>query len=202
MTEFAYRAASANAPERGRIDAPDATAARRALRERGLVPIDVRPVGAAARWSLGAPARSTVRSADRVWFFRTLERFLSRGAPLEEGVAAAEDLASTPARREASSRVLERLRQGDSLADACAAAPGLALPRYSAILRVGHASGRLARSVAVVADSLENDPTTIERVAREGYGMIREGETLYRFADTEPVTESEEAAPTETVPAR
>jgi cell division protein FtsB len=28
---------------------------------------------------------------------------------------------------------------------------------------------------------LSHDPATIERVARERFGMIREGETLYRF---------------------
>ncbi|RMH12260.1 MAG: septum formation initiator family protein, partial [Gemmatimonadetes bacterium] len=30
-------------------------------------------------------------------------------------------------------------------------------------------------------DSLEHDPATLERVARERYGMIRDGEVLYRF---------------------
>ncbi len=40
-------------------------------------------------------------------------------------------------------------------------------------------------SLSALADSLENDPATIERVAREEYGMIREGETLYRFVDAE-----------------
>lgn len=33
-------------------------------------------------------------------------------------------------------------------------------------------------------DSLESDPATLERVARERYGLIRDGERLYRFADT------------------
>ncbi|MDX1567922.1 MAG: septum formation initiator family protein [Longimicrobiales bacterium] len=42
-------------------------------------------------------------------------------------------------------------------------------------------------SLEARADSLENDPVTLERVARERYGMIREGEILYRFA--EPVDE-------------
>jgi cell division protein FtsB len=37
-------------------------------------------------------------------------------------------------------------------------------------------------SMSAWADSLSNDPLTIERVARERFGMIREGETLYRFA--------------------
>jgi cell division protein FtsB len=31
------------------------------------------------------------------------------------------------------------------------------------------------------ADSLQKDPGTIERVAREKYGLIRPGERLYRF---------------------
>jgi len=31
------------------------------------------------------------------------------------------------------------------------------------------------------ADSLENDPATLERLARERYGMIRDGEVLYLF---------------------
>lgn len=41
-------------------------------------------------------------------------------------------------------------------------------------------------SLRAWADSLENDDATVERIAREDFGMIREGETLYRFADTEP----------------
>jgi cell division protein FtsB len=37
-------------------------------------------------------------------------------------------------------------------------------------------------SLRARADSLENDPATLERIARERFGMVREGETLYRFA--------------------
>ena len=40
---------------------------------------------------------------------------------------------------------------------------------------------READSLRVRATRLEGDPATIERVARERFGMIREGETLYRF---------------------
>jgi len=46
-------------------------------------------------------------------------------------------------------------------------------------------------SLVAWSDSLRNDPQTLERVARERFGMIREGETLYRFAEPEP-TEVEE----------
>jgi cell division protein FtsB len=34
------------------------------------------------------------------------------------------------------------------------------------------------------ADSLERDSATLERIAREKYGLIKEGERLYRFVDS------------------
>lgn len=40
------------------------------------------------------------------------------------------------------------------------------------------------------ADSLENDPAALERLARERYGMIADGERLYRFADTTETPDS------------
>lgn len=42
-------------------------------------------------------------------------------------------------------------------------------------------------ALAVSADSLANDAGTIERIAREEFGMIREGETLYRFVDGDQI---------------
>ena len=38
-------------------------------------------------------------------------------------------------------------------------------------------------SLSAWVDSLRSDDHTLERVARERFGMIRDGETLYRFAD-------------------
>jgi cell division protein FtsB len=38
-------------------------------------------------------------------------------------------------------------------------------------------------SLRARADSLENDSATLERIARERFGMIREGEVLYHFAE-------------------
>jgi cell division protein FtsB len=34
------------------------------------------------------------------------------------------------------------------------------------------------------ADSLQHDSATLERIAREKYGLIKEGERLYRFVDS------------------
>jgi cell division protein FtsB len=38
-------------------------------------------------------------------------------------------------------------------------------------------------SLEAWTDSLRSDPATLERLARERYGMIRSGEILYRFAE-------------------
>jgi cell division protein FtsB len=38
------------------------------------------------------------------------------------------------------------------------------------------------------ADSLEHDSATLERVAREKFGLIRSGEKLYRFVDSARAT--------------
>ena len=47
-------------------------------------------------------------------------------------------------------------------------------------------------SLEVWADSLRSDDATIERIAREEYGMIRPGETLYRFVDADDVVLDED----------
>ena len=38
-------------------------------------------------------------------------------------------------------------------------------------------------SLRAWVDSLENDSATLERLAREQFGMIRDGEVLYRLAE-------------------
>jgi cell division protein FtsB len=38
-------------------------------------------------------------------------------------------------------------------------------------------------------DSLENDSATIERIARERWGLIRPGERLYRFEESDTLRE-------------
>ena len=42
-----------------------------------------------------------------------------------------------------------------------------------------------ADSLAHVAELLENDRAAIEEVARERFGMIRDGEVLYRFVEVD-----------------
>ncbi len=47
-------------------------------------------------------------------------------------------------------------------------------------------------SLKSLAVALESDPATIERVARERFGMVRQGEVLYRFVELD--TDSRDVA--------
>jgi cell division protein FtsB len=48
-------------------------------------------------------------------------------------------------------------------------------------------------SLRAWADSLKVDSATLERLARERFGMIRDGEMLYRFAEPEDSTAADSA---------
>jgi len=51
------------------------------------------------------------------------------------------------------------------------------------------------RVLAARAEALEHDPRAIEALARENFGLIRDGEILYRFADSGEPAGDEEANP-------
>jgi cell division protein FtsB len=54
---------------------------------------------------------------------------------------------------------------------------------------------RQVDSLRAWADSLETDPATLERIARERYGMILDGERLYRFVGPDPGRDSTGGGP-------
>ena len=50
-------------------------------------------------------------------------------------------------------------------------------------------------SLQTLADEIQSDPDAIERVAREKYGMIKDGEILYRFNTASDSTDTTATAP-------
>jgi len=48
-------------------------------------------------------------------------------------------------------------------------------------------------SLRAWADSLQVDSATLERIAREEFGMITEGETLYRFVEGDTIAGADTA---------
>ncbi len=159
MTRFSYRAIPTGGSAgviAGRLEAADEQSLRRRLRDEGLIPLDIQPLGVldALRAALGG--RGGVRRTDRAWFFQTLRRLLAGKVPIESALGTMETLAPNPRLVAACSEVRDALRSGGSVADAVERVPSLANAQHRALLRVGHESGRLEHVVGLIDRSLEN----------------------------------------------
>lgn len=157
MTQFAYTAVPLQGgqarPVSGRLEAADERAVRDDLRRKGLIAVRVRPVRTID--SLRSLfSRESIRASESAWFFQMLRTLLGSAVPIEAALATMHDLSPTPRLRRACAVVRERLRSGASPAEAVSAVPGLALPRFVALLRSGHESGRLAHVVALIDTSI------------------------------------------------
>jgi type II secretory pathway component PulF len=173
VTRFVYRAApikpGLGGLVEGREEARDERTLRDHLRERGLIAVEVRPVGLADALRARFGSRATrIKRADRLWFFATLARLLRSKAPVERAITTMEEVAPHEAARNACAQVGDALRSGRPLDEACAQVPGLAGPRQAALLRVGHASGDLERATALIDESLR----TSERIRKTVIGRL------------------------------
>ncbi len=182
MSTFSYKAIAppggAGALS-GRIEAESEGAARDRLRERGLIALSVRaesPLGA-VRAALRARGAS-LRRADRSWFFLTLHRLLASKAALDGAVEAMHELAPNDRLRDACARVRQSPRAGGAAHEAVGSVAGLAGSDQVALLRVGHASGRLDRAAELIARSVASR----ERIRRAVGGRLVYPAVLVVFA--------------------
>jgi len=171
VTRFAYRAIPSGGSAgvvAGRLEASDEQSLRRRLRDEGLIPLEIQPVGAldALRTLLGG--RGGVGRADQAWFFQTLRRLLGGKVPIESALATMETLAPNPRLTAACSEVRDALRSGGSVAEAVERVPSLANAQHRALLRVGHESGRLEHVVGLIDRSI----TTRSRIRRTVIGRL------------------------------
>ncbi|MGP1347529.1 MAG: type II secretion system F family protein [Phycisphaerales bacterium] len=157
MTRFSWTAVPLDSPGAramsGREESMDEGTLRSALRSRGLLPLDVRPVSVLDALR-SARAGDRVSRRDRVWFFSTLATLLGSSIPVAGALDTMRDLAGNKATRDAAASVSESLRRGRALSEAVAGVPDLATAQDIALLRSGEASGRLAHVIALIDRSI------------------------------------------------
>ncbi|GAB4546005.1 MAG: type II secretion system F family protein [Phycisphaerales bacterium] len=158
MTAYAYTAVAlgggGGAPTSGTREASDERALRSALREEGLIAIEVRPLRAmdALRERF---SRERVRAKESAWFFSTMALLLENAVPVDEAVSSAQEAAPSDRAASVCERVRASLRKGEAFSDAVEGVVGLAKVQHIALLRSGEASGRLAYCVGLVDASIE-----------------------------------------------
>jgi type II secretory pathway component PulF len=151
---YRYRAARADGViESGRLNATDASEARRQLTDRGLFPIELDFAGAATRHRTSMPVR------DLALGLRVLGDLLDAGLPVSRALRAFEELA--PASwRAAIPHLQQRVREGASFASALGSAPIAIPPVVVGITQAGEASGAAGPAVRRAADLMESSAAT------------------------------------------
>ncbi len=162
MAAFAYLALASDGSEmRGVIDAETARAARAALRERGLHPLAVDPLGldpAVSKSGTGAQRwfeRRTIGTGDLSLLTRQWSSLLGAGLTAEQSLAALIDQAESTAVRQTLAGVRGELTAGYSLRAALDRHSASFPPVYRASVAAGEKSGQLPAVMDELADYLD-----------------------------------------------
>lgn len=154
--EFDYLAKDRSGREiRGRIDATSERSARSALRNKTLTPVKLKSVRLH-----GVKRRSkAIAPRELVLLTRQLATLTSAALPLDECLLALMRQAQKPAICEMLSALHQKIREGESFADALALYPAIFSPVYRATVQAGEAAGKLDVVLIQLADHTERSWT-------------------------------------------
>jgi len=168
MAAFEYTALEANGHKsRGITEADSERHARRVLRERGLVPLTVRPTSAKrtpTERTAGHHSRLRLGPTQVVLFTRLLGALLESGLPLDDALSAIAKQSSDPALRRVVLDVRSRILEGQSLADAVGQFPRAFPEVYRATVGAGEQTRLLPLVLQRVADYLERRQEVTQKV--------------------------------------
>lgn len=167
MPVFRYRALSpAGDTVTGEIEAPDVAGAIGRLNERALLPIQAVEKSAAftARLTLTLGRGDKLRPADLALFVQQLARLLAASLPLDRALEILTTLVEDARSRRIINRLLERVQDGGSLAEAMTAEKDV-FPRLCiSMVRAGEEGGALRPVLERVADFLVRSEAIRQKV--------------------------------------
>lgn len=167
MPTFRYKPAGAGAA--ATIDAPDRGAAIRSLRSRGVTPVSIEAVAGlegpvlieaktpAPTSSSSAGSGGRLPLADLAMLVRELATAISAGLPMVQALRTIARQGRKPKQKALLERVIARIEEGKSLADACAAEGRSFNDLTINLMRAGDASGKLDTVLMQAADLLDRD---------------------------------------------
>ncbi len=167
MTRFAYRALSASGDiVDGEIDGPDVKSVIALLNEQALLPIQAtekRPsAGTSFDFSFGRA--NTFPAGDLPLFIQQLTRLLQASLPLDRSLEILTTLMEDKRTRRIVQRLLEKVRDGSSLAEAMAAEEQAFPSVCVSMVRAGEEGGALRVVLARVGDFLVRSEAIRQKV--------------------------------------
>lgn len=165
MPAYRFEASTAQGRiDRGVLDADSPKQARALLRERGLVPIEVQPLQAAAA-STREFLAGRIRTMELSLLTRQLASLLAARLPLEQALGAVIEQAERPAVRERLAAVRAEVVGGQTFAQALSRWPRDFPEVYRALIAAGEQSGDLAVVMERLADYVESRSALAQRIA-------------------------------------
>lgn len=156
MPAFNYQALdAAGKTRRGVLQGDTPRAARQALRERGLTPMQVEEVAERAPGTGGWRRRDALSGSRRALLLRELATLLGAGLPIDEALAALAERDAEPRTRALVLSLRARVMEGSTLAEALAEHPASFPELYRASIAAGERSGRLDAVLSLLADEAE-----------------------------------------------
>ncbi|ORL67719.1 type II secretion system inner membrane protein GspF [Pseudomonas putida] len=163
MALFRYQAQDARgARQRGTLEAPGARQARQALRDQGLLVLQVEPVRESPL--NGLLTRNHLSLARRSLLTRQLATLLHAGVPLTEALQAVAAQTTQRQVRQVLRGVAERVAEGHALAQALGAYPQAFPMVYRATVAAAERSGHLAGVLDRLAEHGENQQALRQKV--------------------------------------
>src|SRR5918994_5127785 len=145
MSSFRFEASdSTGRIEKGLVEADSATAARAALRARGLVPLAVDDIAGRTETRARRLQRRRFNTAELALLTRQMASFLAAGLPVAQALGATIEQAEVRAVREVIAAVRSDVFAGHRLAEALAQFPREFPDVYRATVAEGEDSGQLA----------------------------------------------------------
>ncbi|PZO92056.1 MAG: type II secretion system protein GspF [Sphingomonas sanxanigenens] len=166
MPAFLYRAVdAAGAQSKGVIEAASELGARRALRERALLPVSIEPTrDKGATPGLGFLSRRRVGPRALATFTRQLSTLIGSGVRIEEALNLVARQAETTAVSSLLVNVRGAILDGRTFASALSDHPGAFPEYYRASIAAGEQSGKLGDVLAHLADFVERRHRTQQKV--------------------------------------
>jgi len=169
MPLYSYKGRSARGElVTGRVDGDTADSVASRLLSGGITPVEIAAVGSGGDVDLSQLTKflggGRPKIADLVLFSRQMFTITKAGIPLLRGLRSLAMSTHNAVLREALEDILGSLESGRDLASSFARHPDIFPPLYISIIRVGESTGTLEASFKRMAEYLEQDHETQQRV--------------------------------------
>ena len=161
MPQFAYTARVGAQPQHGVQEGASAAAVAGLLRDRGFMPLQITPTGAAAASTAALPSwikdwrLPRIGVLELMLFSRQLHTLLRAGVPMLRALAALHESSTQERMRRTLVSLRQSLESGIDLASSLALHPRVFDGFYAALVRVGELTGRLDEVLLRLTEHLE-----------------------------------------------